>query len=97
MTTITKPVSDADLKEAICLMVSECFGAMCIANALGGSPSVPWEIVRKHRLAELVADALDRLLPVRDFKAAVTGTPFMETKAYLRLRDEIGGRSDFPK
>jgi hypothetical protein len=69
---------------------------MSIANAMGGTPSLPWKLARDYSLDTLIADALDRKLPVRDFKAAVTGTPFMETKAYLRVRELIGGRSDFP-
>jgi hypothetical protein len=96
-TTITQPISDADLRKAICLKLSECFGAMNIANAIGGTPSVAWTVARQHRLAELVADALDRGLPVGEFRAAVDNTPFMETKSYMRLREEIGGRADFPK
>lgn len=94
--TITQPVSDKHLLEAISLRISGCFGAMSVANALGGSPSVPWALARKHGLDELVADALDRGLDVRGIKAAVDGTPFMETPAYLRVRDSIGGRPDFP-
>lgn len=94
---ITVPVNDGVLMKAIELRISECFGAMNIANALGGSGSPEWDLVRKHRLPEMVADALDRGLPVKELKAAVTGTPFIECKCYERLRDEIGGRHDFPK
>jgi hypothetical protein len=90
-------VKDSDLVQAIRLGISKCFGAMSIANTLGGSPSIPWDLVRKHGLAELVADALDRGIDVKSIKAAVDETPFMETTSYLRVRDEIGGRPDFPQ
>lgn len=94
--TISQPVPDSVLRKAIELRISQCFGAMNMANALGGSPSPEWDVARSHRLPELVADALDRGLPVREFKAAVDNTPFCDTKAYLRVREEIGGRADFP-
>jgi hypothetical protein len=96
MTTISEPISNAVLSEAISLRISECYGAMDIANRLGGSPSVAWKVARAHRLAELVADALDRGIDVRAIKAAVDKTAFCDTKAYLRVREEIGGRADFP-
>lgn len=95
--TITVPVSDADLLQAIRLQLSSCFAAMSIANALGGSPIPAWGLARKHRLAELVSDALDRGLDVRSLKSAVDEIPFVDCSRYLKLREEIGGRPDFPQ
>lgn len=93
---VTVPVKNEDLVEAISLKISKHFGALNIANALGGSPSVAWQVVRRTSLSEMVADALDRGLDVKSIKAAVDGTPFVETESYLRVRSEIGGRPDFP-
>lgn len=95
--TISTPVSDKDLQKAIELRISECYGAMSIANALGGSRSIPWDLARNHRLPELVADALDRGLDLKSFRASVDETPFMDCKSYMRIREEIGGHANFPK
>lgn len=91
--------TDEHVLEAIRLRCSQCFQAMNFANALGGSPSVPWELVRTYSLSELVADALDRGLvdELRTLKAAVDHTPFMDTPHYLKVREMIGGRVDFPQ
>lgn len=85
---ITSPVSDRDLIKAIELRISKCFVAMDIANALGGSQSIPWDIARKYSVMELVAEALDRKLDVCSIKAAVDGTSFMDTEMYSILRDK---------
>ena len=93
---IAMEVSNAVLQKAIELRISGCFPAMNVANSIGGSPSPEWDLVRKYGLDELVADALDRGMPVADFKAAVTGERFTDCKLYLKVRDIIGGRPDFP-
>jgi hypothetical protein len=93
---IALEVSNGMLRKAIELRISSCFPAMNIANSLGGSPSPEWDLVRKYGLDELVADALDRGMPVAEFRAAVTGEKFTDCKLYLKVRDIIGGRPDFP-
>lgn len=83
---ITTPVSDADLLHAIELRCSECFGAMNFANALGGSKSVPWELVRTYSFLDLVDKAIERGLDVMGIKAAVDHRPIQDTtiwKSYL--------------
>jgi len=95
-TMLMQPVPVSVLKQAISLRISKSFPAMSVANAIGGSYSPAWDLARRVRLAELVADALDRGLDVRNIKE-VDGTPFCDTAAYLRVRDEIGGRPDFPR
>lgn len=94
---ITLPVDDRILRKAIELRMSDVFPAMNIANALGGYPSKEWDLCRRYNLTTLVAEALDRLLPVADFQCEVTKKKFMECKSYSKVRDELGGRSDFPK
>ena len=94
---ITQTVSNETLQEAIELRISEYFPAMNVANALGGTPSPAWDVARANSLSSLVADACDRLMPVREFRAAVSGTLFMDTAAYMRLRNEIGNNANFPR
>jgi hypothetical protein len=93
---IALEVKNDVLQKAIELRISGCFTAMNIANSLGGSPSDEWSLVRRYSLPEMVADALDRGMPVAEFRAAVTGEKFTDCKLYLKVRDEIGGRPDFP-
>jgi hypothetical protein len=93
---ITLEVSNALLRKATELRMSDCYGAMSIANVLGGSPSHEWDLARKYRLADLVAEALDRGLPVGEFRSAVEGKRLIDCRCYLRLKEEIGGRPDFP-
>lgn len=93
---LMEPVKTSTIIKAIELRISECFGAMLMANALGGRPSPEWDLVRRVGLDELVADALDRKVDVRQIRAAVDKTAFMDTPAYRRVKEMIGGRPDFP-
>ena len=77
-------VKDADLLQAISLRCSECFAAMNIANAIGGSPSVPWDMVRTFSLVEMVREAHDRKLDLSLLKAAVDNHLVVETEIYLK-------------
>jgi ribulose 1,5-bisphosphate carboxylase large subunit-like protein len=79
-------VDDEDLMQAIRIMISECFTAMNIANALAGSQTKPWKIVRSASLIELVKEAVSRKISLRELKSAVDNKPFMETKAYAELQ-----------
>lgn len=79
-------VEDKDLIHAIELLISECFGAMNIANALGGIETKPWKIVRSSSLVELVKEAVNRKINLKELKSAVDKTPFMESKAYAKLQ-----------
>lgn len=97
MIEINLEVSNAVLKEAIELRICECFPALNFANSLGGTETMAWKLVRKYGLVELVEEALDRGLPVGDFKSSVEGTRFIDCKLYMRVREQIGGRADFPK
>lgn len=63
--------SDADLKHAIELLISECFSAMCIANALGGSRTLPWQLVRENKVEAVFAEAKRRKLPLAGLKMSV--------------------------
>ena len=93
---IALEVTNNVLRAAIELRMSDVFPAMNIANALGGLQTDVWKIVRQYGLDELIAEALDRGLPVDEFKSAVEHKKFTDCKCYLRVRDIIGGRHDFP-
>lgn len=97
MMEVKRPVTDAVLREAIEIRISECFGAMSIANAIGGREDDVWRLIRQVSLVEMIAEALDRGLPVREFKTAVGDIRFLDTPYYLKVRDLIGGRADFPQ
>lgn len=97
MSDICFEVSDQELRDAIELRMSDHFPAMNIANAMAGSQTPKWELARKYRLPLLVAEALDRGLPVGTFKDTLNGFTFCECKSYARVEQEIGGRADFPR
>ena len=86
----TVPVKDSDLLHAIELRCSECFPAMNIANALGGSRTVPWDLVRTYSLVEMLQEAKDRGLDLSNLKAAVDGRKVVESKAYAMASSKGG-------
>lgn len=75
------PTND-QLKEAIEIRCAECFPTLDFVNEFCGYETVPWKLVRKFTLSELLQEAYDRLLPVEKWKAAVTGQPIIYTKAF---------------
>lgn len=86
---ISTPVPDRVLRSAIELKCSECYGALSMANALGGSPSADWLCARAHKLADLVAEVRQRKLDMADWKAAVDNKTLCDTPAYCRAIKEI--------
>lgn len=93
---ITIPVAKEVLQKAIELRISDCFQAMNIANQIGGSSSPEWDLVREHSLIDLVAEALDQRMDVGNMKSAVGGVKFTDCRLYEKVREQIGGRMDFP-
>lgn len=89
-------VSNDVLKKAVELRMSDVFPSMNVANAIGGTQTDAWRLCRQESLAELIAESLDRGLPVSEFRCEVTDKKFMDCRSYLRVREEIGGRPDFP-
>lgn len=90
---VQTPVSDAALIKAIELRCSECFPAMNIANALGGSPSIEWEIVRTFSLVDMVREARKRGIDLSGRKAAVGDHLVTERPIYqdaVRILSEEG-------
>ena len=87
---IATPVSDAELLHAIELRCSECFGAMNFANALGGSETTEWKLVREYSFLVMVDEAIKRGLDVMGVKSAVDKRPIQETviwKSYLAAKE----------
>lgn len=77
--------ADKSLLEAIQLLISECFSAMNIANALGGSKTDEWRIIREHPIADIFGEAKKRNLLTAGIKAAVGDRTIENTwaKKYL--------------
>lgn len=94
MMTLTDPVSDADLREAIEILISESFLAMSIANAVARSPvapQTPWRLLRTFTPRQLFDEAVERKLPLGEFRAAVGERPITEApiyQAYLRSKEK---------
>jgi len=82
-------VDNQDLIKAIELRASECFPAMNIANALGGSETIAWRLVRSSSLSELIEEAISRKIELKEIKSAVDKKPLLETKAYMDLSINI--------
>ncbi len=78
------PITDADVKEAISLKCANCYGALNMANAMGGADSVPWKLCRLYPLKDLLDDASRRGIDLTSLKAAVDGTPVTESLYYKR-------------
>lgn len=94
---IALEVDNGTLRKAIELRMNDCFPAMNIANSMGGTQSDAWQLVRTFGFDELVAEALDRGLSITEFRSSVDNKMFTDCRLYLKVRDIIGGRPDFPQ
>ena len=80
---IAMEVNDRVLQQAIELKCSECYGAMSVANRLGGSPSEDWIVARSNKLADLIADAMYlRKLDMATWKTAVVGSLLCDSQPF---------------
>lgn len=86
---IATPVKDNDLKKAIELKCSECYAAMAIANAFGGSQSAEWILVRKFTLADLIAEANRRGLDMAEWKTAVDNAILCDSKPFTEAAQKL--------
>lgn len=71
MKTIT--FSQEDVERALELIFSECFGAMKMANLLGGSKDNPWKLIHSFSLDEIFAEAKRMGIDLRSIKPAILG------------------------
>ncbi len=89
MLSLEEPITDRELLEAVCIRCSICFPAMNIANALGGSQSRVWKVVRKFKLDELVREMTARNLLPTNLKEAVGDRRLVDIPSYQEAMKEI--------
>ncbi len=58
--TVTRPVSNAALVEAIALVTSPVWGALSMANALAGAQTEAWQILHNYPPCEIVDEIIAR-------------------------------------
>jgi hypothetical protein len=80
--TVVQPVRDDDLIQAIAIRCSPVFGALSMANALGGARTDAWRAVREFTLVQLVDDALTRGLDLTALKAACCDVLVIDTPPF---------------
>ncbi len=76
---LATPLRDDDLLKAISLLCSPVFGALSMANALGGGVTDAWRAVREHPLSRLVDEAIDRGLDLTSLKASCCDVLVLDT------------------
>lgn len=67
---------------AISLMCSPVFPAMNMANALGGTQTATWELVRTYTLTQLIDDAVERGADLSATKAACCNLMVYDTPPF---------------
>ena len=65
--------SQKDVERALELIFSECYPAMRIANALGGSQDNPWKLIHSFSLDQIFAEAKRMEIDLRSIKPAILG------------------------
>lgn len=75
----TPTISNNGLKKAIELLASECFGALSIANSLGGCQTEEWQILHNNPWKDIVDEGKNRGFDFESMKCAVTKTPLMRS------------------
>lgn len=83
--TTSQPVPDEVLLDALRIRCSPAFGAMQLANALGGvsDDGGPWPILRQHPPLAIVMEVLDRQLSVDGLTASCSETPVTESWVWI--------------
>jgi len=95
--TTTRELSVDDLRKAIELRFSRCFPALNLANALGGYQSAPWQAVREFTPVQLIADAVERGVPLDELECAVTHEYLPATSLYRLVYDKMFGPNGAPR
>lgn len=80
---ITVPPDPEAVKEAIRLRCANCFSAMRIANALGGSRTPAWELAHNYSLKRLLDHAQETKIDLSGLLSAVDNIP-IEQSIYYR-------------
>ena len=82
--TVDVKISDDDLIRAISLIISDCFTALNLANAMGGHQSTPWKIVRQFTPREMFDEAKARGIDLESIIGAVAGPPMTKSPLYQK-------------
>lgn len=82
-------VSDSDLLKALSLKSAPCYAAMAFANALGGTPSIPWMICHSTKLADIISEVRLRKLDISSLKCAVEDLPVEKCLYFRRAEGTI--------
>ncbi len=81
--TTLKTASVTDIKDAVRLKCANCYGAMAMANAIGGSRTPGWDLCHGHSLKEILAEAKEQQIDLSGVKSAVDDKP-VETTLYFQ-------------
>lgn len=84
-------ISNDSVKKAIEILASECFGALNLANTLGGLQTEEWQILHNNSWKDIVDDGKSRGLDFDSMKCAVTKTPLMRS---ARIQFALGQITD---
>ena len=88
---LTMTPDKADITAAIELMINKCFPALSVANALGGSDTIPWRLAREIGFAELVASAREHGVDIAGLRGNVDGRSILSAPIYAKARRELSG------
>lgn len=82
MITLAKSVATEHVVEAIAILCSPVFGALNMANALGGAQTDVWRLVRDFTLAQLIDEAAERGAVLDGVHAACCDVPVLDTPPF---------------
>lgn len=82
--TTLETAKPEDIKDAIHLKSANCWCALSIANALGGTPSPGWDLAHAIPLKRLIEVAKERNIDLAGLKSAVDGIPVEESLYFRR-------------
>lgn len=80
--TVTRPVSDAALVEAVALLTSPVFGALSMANALAGYQSETWQVVHTYTPRQIVDEVISRGVDLDGVHASCSRVLVVDTPVF---------------
>lgn len=81
-TTETRRVSDETLVEAIAIITSPVFGALVIANALGGYPNDTWQTIGTYTPRQIVDEIIARGINLDEVLASCSRILVVDTPVF---------------
>lgn len=86
LTTEVK-ITDQNLKDAIAIRCSPCFGALNVANALGGSETTEWALIRTFSAVAIVKEIEARGIDITALPCAVEkDTLVVDSQTYQKAK-----------